>query len=104
ARAASPALGPVSRRPGRPDGMPKEPTISVADSPAEPPDRPSRPLPERLAAVRAPRGRVSRPVLAGVLVAVLAAGLLAAHELTAAGRIRGGGRVGGGDLSRLTPA
>jgi len=94
----------VSRRPGRPDGRPKEPTISVADSPAEPPDRPSSPLPERLAAVLAPLGRVSRPVLAGALVAVLAAGLLAAHELTAAGHIRRGVRVGGVDLSGLAPA
>jgi vancomycin resistance protein YoaR len=81
-----------------------EPTISVADSPAEPPDQPSSPLPERLAAALAPLGRVSRPVLAGLLVAVLAAGLLAAQELTAAGRVRHGVRVGGVDLSGLTRA
>ena len=38
------------------DGMPKEPTISVADSPAEPPDHSSSPLTERLAAALAPLG------------------------------------------------
>jgi vancomycin resistance protein YoaR len=102
--------------------MPKEPTISVADPPAEPPDQsssppvarfgPARPdapagsrrLPERLAAAAGPLGRLPRPVLAGLLVLVLAAGLLAAQELTAAGRVRRGVRVGGVDLSGLTRA
>jgi vancomycin resistance protein YoaR len=102
--------------------MPKEPTISVADPPAEPPDHPSGPpaarfgparpdapagtrrLPERLAAALGPLGRLPRPALAGLLVLVLAAGLLAAGELTAAGRVRRGVRVGGVDLSGLTRA
>jgi vancomycin resistance protein YoaR len=102
--------------------MPKEPTISVADPPAEPPDHPSGPpaarfgparpdapagarrLPGRLAAAAGPLGRLPRPALAGLLVLVLAAGLLAAGELTAAGRVRRGVRVGGIDLSGLTRA
>jgi vancomycin resistance protein YoaR len=84
--------------------MQKEPTISVADSPAEPPDHASSPLTERLAAALAPLGRLSRPVLAGLLVLVLAAGLLVAQELTAAGHVRRGVRVGGVDLSGLTRA
>jgi vancomycin resistance protein YoaR len=98
--------------------MPKEPTISVADPPDHPsspptarfgparPDAPARPrrLPERLAAAVAPLGRLPRPALAGLLVLVLAAGLLAAQELTAAGRVRRGVRVGGVDLSGLTRA
>jgi vancomycin resistance protein YoaR len=94
----------VSRRPAGLDGMQKEPTISVADSPAEPPDHSSSPLTERLAAALAPLGRLSRPVLAGLLVLVLAAGLLAAQELAAAGHVRRGVRVGGVDLSGLTRA
>jgi vancomycin resistance protein YoaR len=51
-----------------------------------------------------PLGRLPRPVLAGLLVLVLAAGLLAAQEVTAAGRVRRGVRVGGVDLSGLTRA
>jgi vancomycin resistance protein YoaR len=51
-----------------------------------------------------PLGRLPRPALAGLLVVVLAAGLLAAEELTAAGRVRRGVRVGGVDLSGLTVA
>ena len=46
--------------------------------------------------------RVSRLVLAGGLVVVLAAGLVAAQELSAAGQVRRGVRVGGVDLSGLT--
>jgi vancomycin resistance protein YoaR len=98
--------------------MPKEPTISVADPPDHPsgpstarfgpaqPDAPARPrrLPERLPAAVAPLGRLPRPALAGLLVLVLAAGLLAAHELTAAGQVRPGVRVGGVDLSGLNRA
>jgi len=100
----------------------KELTISVADPPAEPndhssgppaarfgparPDAPASPrrLPERLAAAVGPLGRLPRPALAGLLVLVLAAGLLAAEELTAAGRVRRGVRVGGVELSGLTRA
>jgi vancomycin resistance protein YoaR len=48
--------------------------------------------------------RLPRAVLAGVLVVVLAAGLVATLELTAAGRVRRGVRVGGVDLSGLTRA
>jgi vancomycin resistance protein YoaR len=104
--------------------MPKEPTISVADPPAEPndprpgqsgpwfdpappepapPPGPSR-LPGPLAAARGRVGRVPRVVLAALLVVVLAAGLLAAHELTTAGEVRRGVRVGGVDLSGLSRA
>jgi vancomycin resistance protein YoaR len=114
--------------------MPKEPTISVADPPAEPKDHRSTPpgarfepaqpepsprprrVPERLAAALRPLGRtgpgdrqggppgsrVPRPVLAGLLVVVLAAGLVVAQEVSAAGRVRRGVRVGGVDLSGLT--
>jgi vancomycin resistance protein YoaR len=46
--------------------------------------------------------RVSRLVLAGGLVVVLAAGMVAAQELSAAGQVRRGVRVGGVDLSGLT--
>ncbi|HEX3201453.1 MAG TPA: peptidoglycan binding domain-containing protein, partial [Actinomycetes bacterium] len=51
-----------------------------------------------------PLGRLPRRALAGLLVLVLAAGLLAAEELTAAGRVRRGVRVGGVELSGLTRA
>jgi vancomycin resistance protein YoaR len=47
---------------------------------------------------------VPRPVLAGVLVVVLAAGLVAVQEVGADGRVRRGVRVGGVDLSGLTRA
>jgi vancomycin resistance protein YoaR len=66
-------------------------------------------VPERLAAAlrplgrgRPPSGRVPRLVLAGVVVVVLAAGLVAVQELRAAGEVRRGVRVGGVDLSGLT--
>jgi vancomycin resistance protein YoaR len=42
-------------------------------------------------------------VLAGVLVVVLVAGLVAAQEVAAAGHVRRGVRVGGVELSGLTP-
>jgi vancomycin resistance protein YoaR len=116
--------------------MPKEPTISVADPPAEPQDHRSSPpaarfepaqpdpaarprrLPGLLAAVLRPLGRrgpgdrqdgppggrVPRGVLAGLVVVVLAAGLVATQELSASGRVRRGVRVGGVDLSGLTRA
>jgi vancomycin resistance protein YoaR len=102
--------------------MPKEPTISVADPPAEPNDRrPGQPgpwfdpappepapspgpgrLPGPLAAALGRVGRVPRVALAALLVVVLAGGLLAAQELTAAGEVRRGVRVGGVDLSGLS--
>jgi vancomycin resistance protein YoaR len=47
---------------------------------------------------------VPRPVLAGVLVVVLVAGLVTAQEVAAAGRVRHGVRVGGMELSGLTRA
>jgi vancomycin resistance protein YoaR len=46
--------------------------------------------------------RVPRPVLAGVLVLVLVAGLVVAQEVAAAGQVRRGVRVGGVELSGLT--
>jgi vancomycin resistance protein YoaR len=85
--------------------MPKEPTISVADQPVEPqPSARPRWLPERLAAALGPLGRVPRPALAGLLALVLAAGLVAAHEVAAAGEVRRGVRVGGVELSGLSRA
>ncbi|HWC42929.1 MAG TPA: VanW family protein [Actinomycetota bacterium] len=45
-----------------------------------------------------------RPVLAGLLALVLAAGLLAVHEVAAAGEVRRGVRVGGVELSGLDRA
>jgi vancomycin resistance protein YoaR len=82
--------------------MPKEPTISVADPPAEPQN--PRWVPGSMAgALRWLRG-VPRPVLAGVLVVVLVAGLVAALEVAAAGQVRRGVRVGGVELSGLTRA
>jgi vancomycin resistance protein YoaR len=86
--------------------MPKEPTISVADPPAEP-NEPSdrlRRIPASAAAALRLLARMPRAVLAGLLVVVLAGGLLAAQELTAAGEIRRGVRVGGVDLSGLSRA
>ena len=66
-------------------------------------------MPERLAAAlrpvgrgRPPSGRVPRLVLAGVVVLALAAGLVAVQEVSAAGEVRRGVRVGGVDLSGLT--
>jgi len=47
---------------------------------------------------------VPRPALAGLLVLVLAAGLLAVHEVAAAGQVRRGVRVGGIELSGLSRA
>jgi vancomycin resistance protein YoaR len=85
--------------------MPKEPTISVADQPVEPqPSARSRWLPERLAAALGPLGRLPRPALAGLLALVLIAGLLAVHEVAAAGQVRRGVRAGGVELSGLTRA
>jgi vancomycin resistance protein YoaR len=92
--------------------MPKEPTISVADPSAEPqPGARPRWIPGPLAALlrrlavalRRP-GRLPRPLLAGLLVLALAAGLLAVQELAAAGQVRRGIRVGGVALSGLTRA
>src|SRR5215211_6316835 len=99
-----PRSGPASRRPAGPDGIPKEPTISVADQPVEPQPARSRWLRERLAAALGPLGRVPRPALAGLLALVLAAGLLTVHEVAAAGQVRHGVRVGGVELSGLTRA
>jgi vancomycin resistance protein YoaR len=84
--------------------MPKEPIISVADPPFEPAQpQPSAPrwLPGPLAAALRRLARAPRPVLAGLLALVLVAGLLAVHELAAAGQVRRGVRVGGVDLSGL---
>jgi vancomycin resistance protein YoaR len=49
-------------------------------------------------------GRGPRVALIGLLVVVLVSGLLATETLAAAGRVRRGVRVGGVDLSGLTPA
>jgi vancomycin resistance protein YoaR len=93
--------------------MPKEPAISVADPPAEPqPAARPRWLPGPLAtflrrradARRGPSGRMPKPLLAGLLVLALVAGLLAVQELSAAGQVRRGVRVGGVALSGLTRA
>jgi vancomycin resistance protein YoaR len=104
--AASPALGRCRAvRPDRTAGN-KEPTISVADPPAEP-NEPSdrlRRIPESAASALRRLARTPRALLAGLLVVVLAGGLLAAQELTAAGEVRRGVRVGGVDLSGLSQA
>jgi vancomycin resistance protein YoaR len=71
----------------------KEPVIAVADPPADP-----------LATVRRRLGQVPRPLLAALLAVALVVGLFAADGLAAAGRVRRGVRVGGVDLSGLTPA
>jgi vancomycin resistance protein YoaR len=70
----------------------KEPVIAVVESPAA------------LATVRRRLGQVPRPLLVVLLVVVVAAGLVAVDGLAAAGRVRRGVRVGGVDLSGLTPA
>jgi vancomycin resistance protein YoaR len=88
----------VSRRPALRTACQKEPTISVADPPAEPQDHRSSP------GARFEPARLTRPLLAGLLVLVLVAGLVAALELSAAGRVRRGVRVGGVDLSGLDRA
>jgi vancomycin resistance protein YoaR len=99
------ALGPAPHRPAARTACHKEPTISVADQPVEPqPSARPRWLPERLAAALGPLGRVPRPVLAGLLALVLVAGLLAVHEVAAAGQVRRGVRVGGVELSGLSRA
>jgi vancomycin resistance protein YoaR len=85
----------VSRRPAVRAACLKEPTISVADPPAEPQDHRSSPL---------ARFELTRPLLAGLLALVLVAGLVAALELSAAGRVRRGVRVGGVELSGLDRA
>ena len=82
--------------------MPKEPTISVADPPAEPQNH--RWVPGSMAGALEWLRRVPRPVLAGVLAVVLVAGLVVAQEVAAAGQVRRGVRVGGVELSGLTRA
>jgi vancomycin resistance protein YoaR len=57
-----------------------------------------------LATVRRRLGQVPRPLLVVLLAVAVAAGLVAADGLAAAGRVRRGVRVGGVDLSGLTPA
>jgi vancomycin resistance protein YoaR len=70
----------------------KEPVIAVVESPAA------------LATVRRRLGQAPRPLLVVLLAVVVAAGLVAVDGLAAAGRVRRGVRVGGVDLSGLTPA
>jgi vancomycin resistance protein YoaR len=53
--------------------------------------------------VRRRLGQVPRPVLAALLAVAVVAGLVAADGLSVAGRVRRGVRVGGVDLSGLTP-
>jgi vancomycin resistance protein YoaR len=102
----------VSRRPPQRTACQRSPPISVADPPAEPQPAAHPPwLPgplaaalARLAAALRRTGRPPRPLLAGLLVLVLAAGLLAVQELSAADQVRRGVRVGGVALSGLTRA
>ena len=70
----------------------KEPVIAVVESPAA------------LATVRRRLGQAPRPLLVVLLAVAVAAGLVAVDGLAAAGRVRRGVRVGGVDLSGLTPA
>jgi len=70
----------------------KEPVIAVVESSAA------------LATVRRRLGQVPRPLLVVLLAVAVVAGLVAADGLTFAGRVRRGVRVGGVDLSGLTPA
>ncbi|HEX8928355.1 MAG TPA: hypothetical protein VGA45_05515, partial [Actinomycetota bacterium] len=57
-----------------------------------------------LATVRRRLGQVPRPLLAVLLAVAVVAGLVAADGLSVAGRVRRGVRVGGVDLSGLTPS
>jgi vancomycin resistance protein YoaR len=124
ARVASPAPRPGFLPSSSPDGAPKEPSISVADPSAEPPEHRSRPgdghavrfesgerrplrdryLTGPLGRARRQLRRVPRPVLIGLLALTLVAGLVATEGLAAADRVRHGVRVGGVDLSGLTQA
>jgi vancomycin resistance protein YoaR len=70
----------------------KEPVIAVVEWSAA------------AATVRRRLGQVPRPLLAVLLVVAVAGGLLAVDGLTTAGRVRRGVRVGGVDLSGLTPS
>jgi vancomycin resistance protein YoaR len=70
----------------------KEPVIAVVESSAA------------LATVRRRLGQVPRPVLVVLLALAVVAGLVAVDGLAAAGRVRRGVRVGGVDLSGMTPA
>jgi vancomycin resistance protein YoaR len=70
----------------------KEPVIAVVESSAA------------LATVRRRLGRLPRPLLVVLLAVAVVAGLVAVDGLAAAGRVRRGVRVGGVDLSGLTPA
>jgi vancomycin resistance protein YoaR len=98
-------------------------TISIVHPPAKPPGRrssgpegasdgwfePAAEAPRRrrlagpLDALRR-QGRWPRLALIGLVVVALVAGLLATETLATAGRVRRGVRVGGVDLSGLTPA
>jgi vancomycin resistance protein YoaR len=57
-----------------------------------------------LATVRRRLGQVPRPLLVVLLAVAVAAGLVAVDAITVAGRVRRGVRVGGVDLSGLTPS
>jgi vancomycin resistance protein YoaR len=70
----------------------KEPVIAVVESSAA------------LATVRRRLGQMPRPVLVVLLALAVVAGLVAVDGLAADGRVRRGVRVGGVDLSGLTPA
>jgi vancomycin resistance protein YoaR len=70
----------------------KEPVIAVVEWSAA------------AATVRRRLGQVPRPLLVVLLVVAVAGGLLAVDGLTTAGRVRRGVRVGGVDLSGLTPS
>jgi vancomycin resistance protein YoaR len=56
-----------------------------------------------LATVRRRLGQVPRPLLVVLLAVAVVAGLVAVDAITVAGRVRRGVRVGGVDLSGLTP-
>jgi vancomycin resistance protein YoaR len=57
-----------------------------------------------LATVRRRLGQVPRPLLIVLLAVAVVAGLVAVDAITVAGRVRRGVRVGGVDLSGLTPS
>jgi vancomycin resistance protein YoaR len=70
----------------------KEPVIAVAETSAA------------LATVRRRLGQLPRPLLVVLLAVAVVAGLVAADGLSVAGRVRRGVRLGGVDLSGLTPS
>jgi vancomycin resistance protein YoaR len=95
----------IAHPPAKPPGQRSSGAEPASDGWFEPaPEPPRRRLLARLLDALRRQGRWPRLALIGLVVVALVAGLLATETLATAGRVRRGVRVGGVDLSGLTPA